>query len=59
MPISIDMTVGMIIGMIASPLLMKAAKNLYQRRKINRLLNEIAQNRGTEEQNHFFNPSSI
>lgn len=59
MPISLDMTVGMIIGMIASPLLMKAVKSLRQKRKIDRLLNEIAQNRGAEEQNRFFNPSSV
>ena len=48
-PVSPDMMVGMIIGMIASPLLMKAAKSLYQKRRINRLLNEIARNRSFEE----------
>lgn len=59
LPFSPDMMVGMIIGMVVSPLLMKAVKSLRQKRKIDRLLNEIAQIRGVEEQNRFFNPSSV
>ena len=35
-----DMLLGMILGMIASPIMMKAIKSLLQRRKINRLLRE-------------------
>ncbi len=49
MAISFDMTVGMIIGMIASPLLMKAVRSLRQKRRIDRLLNEIARNRDPTE----------
>lgn len=37
-----DMLLGMILGMIASPIMMKAIKSLLQRRKINRLLREAA-----------------
>lgn len=49
MPISPDMMIGMVIGMIASPLLMKAVKSFRQKRKIDRLLNEIARNRAVGE----------
>jgi heme exporter protein D len=38
----IDMLLGMILGMIASPIMMKAIKSLLQRRKVNRLLREAA-----------------
>lgn len=37
-----DMLLGMILGMIASPIMMKAIKSLLQRRKVNRLLREAA-----------------
>lgn len=46
-----DMILGMVAGMIASPLMMKGIKILRQRRKMNRLLDEIAtahENRGIE-----------
>lgn len=39
---SLDMVMGMALGMIASPLLMKAIKVMRNRRKINRLLKDIA-----------------
>lgn len=48
-PLSPDVIVGMIIGMIASPLLMKSVKILRQKRRIDRLLNEIARSRTIEE----------
>ena len=41
----IDMTIGMVLGMVASPLMMKGIKILNQRRKLDRLLQEIAENR--------------
>jgi hypothetical protein len=37
-----DMVLGMILGMIASPLLMKLIKTLQQKRKVNKLLRETA-----------------
>jgi hypothetical protein len=43
--ISLDMIIGMILGMIASPLMMKGIKIVKHRRKMNRLFNEIAQTR--------------
>ena len=36
------MLLSMILGMIASPIMMKAIKSLLQRRKVNRLLREAA-----------------
>ena len=40
----LDMTIGMILGMVASPIMMKAIKILRQRRKVDRILREISQN---------------
>lgn len=37
-----DMIIGMIIGMVASPLVMKATKSVKQRRKVSRMLREIS-----------------
>lgn len=37
-----DMVLGMILGMIASPLLMKLIRFIRQERKVNRLLREAA-----------------
>lgn len=37
-----DMILGMMVGMAASPLMMRGIKILRQKRKINKLLNEIA-----------------
>ena len=41
----LDMTFGMILGMIASPLMMKGIKVIRQRRKVDRILREILQDR--------------
>lgn len=41
--ISFDMTVGMILGMAASPVMMKGIKVIRQRRKLDRMLHEIAE----------------
>jgi hypothetical protein len=49
---SLDMIIGMALGMIASPLIMKVIKIIKHRRKMNRLFNEIAQmrrNEGTDD----------
>jgi hypothetical protein len=39
-----DMLLGMILGMVASPLLMKLIRSLRQNRKVDRLLREAAAN---------------
>ena len=38
-----DMTIGMALGMVASPLMMKAIKSIRQRRKVSRMLREIVE----------------
>jgi hypothetical protein len=45
--ISFDMTVGMILGMAASPVMMKGVKVIRQRRKLDRMLHEIAEIRNS------------
>jgi len=40
----LDMTIGMILGMVVSPIMMKAIKILRQRRKVDRILPEISEN---------------
>lgn len=37
----IDMTLGMLIGMAASPILMKGVRTIKQKRKLDRLLREM------------------
>ena len=39
----LDMTIGMILGMAASPIMMKGIKSIRQRRKVNRILREIVE----------------
>lgn len=49
---SLDMMIGMILGMVASPLMMKGIKIIRHRRKLNRLFHDIAkvrQNKGGED----------
>jgi hypothetical protein len=49
---SLDMMIGMILGMVASPLMMKGIKIIRHRRKLNRLFHEIAQvrqNKGEDD----------
>jgi hypothetical protein len=41
--ISLDMTVGMILGMAASPVMMKGIRVIRQKRKLDRMLQEIAE----------------
>ena len=38
-----DMTIGMVLGMVASPLMMKAIKSIRQRRKVSKMLREAAE----------------
>lgn len=45
---SLDMIIGMALGMVASPLLMKGIKIIRHRRKLNRLFSEMAQVRQNE-----------
>lgn len=42
---SLDMMLGMIMGMAASPLLMKGIKAARQRRKLDKILHQIAEER--------------
>jgi hypothetical protein len=39
-----DMLLGMVLGMVTNPLLMKLIKSLRQKRKVDRLLKEAAAN---------------
>jgi hypothetical protein len=36
------MTIGMVIGMVASPIMMKAIKVTAQRRRVSKILNEVS-----------------
>jgi hypothetical protein len=45
--VSLDMTVGMILGMSASPLMMKGIKIIRQKRRLDRMLQEIAEIRNS------------
>ena len=47
--ISFDMTVGMILGMAASPVMMKGIKVIRQKRKLDRMLHEIAEIRNNNK----------
>jgi hypothetical protein len=38
----LDMTIGMILGMAASPIMMKGLKVIRERRKLDRILKEIS-----------------
>lgn len=43
------MTIGMIVGMIASPIMMKAIKVFRQRRRVSKLLKEISELQKTDQ----------
>ncbi len=38
-----DMTIGMVLGMVAGPFMMKAIKSIKQRRRVYRMLCEVAE----------------
>jgi hypothetical protein len=44
----IDMTLGMILGMALSPIMMKVIKKYRQIRKVNKILKEYVKNRKNE-----------
>ncbi len=54
---SLDMIMGMILGMVASPLMMKGIKIINHRRKLNRLFREMGQVRQTNGQDNNPAPS--
>lgn len=37
-----DMIIGMVLGMVASPLMMKAIRSIKHRRRVSRMLHEIS-----------------
>ena len=39
----VDMTIGMILGMAVSPLMMKGIKTIRQKRRISKMLDEISE----------------
>jgi hypothetical protein len=45
----LDMTMGMILGMAASPLMMKGIKAIRQRRRISKMLHEISELKKNDE----------
>ncbi len=45
----LDMTIGMILGMAASPIMMKGIKIIRQKRRISKMLNEISKLRKSGE----------
>jgi hypothetical protein len=47
----IDMTLGMILGIALSPIMMKVIKNFRQRRKVKKILQEFANNRKNDIDN--------
>jgi hypothetical protein len=55
----LDMTIGMLLGMAASPLMMKGIKAIRQRRKINRLFREIANARENAKLNSAADNNSL
>ena len=48
----LGMTIGMILGMIASPLMMKGVKLIRQRRKVDRILRQIPQEQRNSPKQH-------
>jgi len=44
-----DILLGMILGMIVSPFMMKIIKSILQKRKVNRLLREAADQQKRKE----------
>jgi hypothetical protein len=44
-----DMIMGMVLGMIASPIMMKGIKIIRQRRKVDRILRQISKEQRNQE----------
>jgi hypothetical protein len=45
----IDMSLGMIIGMILAPIMMKGIKKLYQEYRVNKILKKLKEQRANEK----------
>jgi heme exporter protein D len=45
----VDMLLGMILGMVASPIMMKVIRSIRQKRKVNKILREAADQQETED----------
>lgn len=45
----LDMIMGMVLGMIASPIMMKGIKIIRQRRKVDRILQQISKEQKIQE----------
>jgi Tfp pilus assembly protein PilW len=45
----VDLLLGMILGMIVSPFMMKIIKSILQKRRVNRLLREAADHQEQKE----------
>ena len=45
----IDMSLGMIIGMILAPIIMKGIKKLYQEYRVNKILKILKEQRANEK----------
>ncbi len=46
----IDMSVGMLIGMILSPVMMKATKKLYHQYRVNKILKNLVKQKFNERE---------
>ncbi len=46
----IDMSVGMLIGMILSPVMMKATKKLYHQYRVNKVLKNLVKQKFNERE---------
>ncbi len=46
----IDMSVGMLIGMILSPVMMKTTKKLYHQYRVNKILKNIVKQKFNKEE---------
>ncbi len=46
----IDMSVGMLIGMILSPVMMKITKKLYHQYRVNKILKNIVKQKFNKEE---------
>lgn len=45
----LDMIMGMVLGMIASPIMMKGIKIIRQRRRVNRILRQISKEQKNQQ----------
>ena len=55
----IDMSLGMIIGMILAPIMMKGIKKLYQEYRVNKILKKLKEQRANEKPEDNENKNSV